>query len=602
MSKVLQAKKMFIVENYKKSLQLYKELANEIGFKFFKFNIEYCNSKLRVNNNIAYAGNINIAFVCDNAYLIPTYVAVYSVIKNINCNMQCVIYIIANKIHPKDSNILKTLSKKNITIQIINIDKCYDSYKIYTKGFHVSPSAIIKFQLPNILKNIDKVLYLDGDIIANKDISGLFDIDIAGCYAAVVNDIKPLLKYKPSILQKLSINKHKGYFNSGVLLLNLKLMREHKISEKLFEYRKYGINYFMDQDALNVIFNNNVKYIDLSFNLLVTLFSEFSIKDILKYYYNGKCISEYKIIASAYVIHFASKNKPWNNFTSKMARLWNEYYLLSHKKSIDRISTYFFDFDSVNATIVSLTSFPARINTVHNTIKSLLNQEYKAAKIVLWLAESQFPHREAELPIDLIVLKKNGLEIGWCEDLLSYKKLIPTLKKYSDRLIVTADDDVNYNSKWLLQLLTSYMCDTKAIHCHRAHEILFEKNKDVLPYNKWLRNSKNNDVSFCNFFTGVGGVLYPKKSLASDVLLSEQFTQVCPTGDDIWFWGMAVLNGTKIKIVENSSFTLDLLDNTQEVALWKKNDRGGVNDFMLQKLFTYYPEIKNQIMYDKQIK
>ena len=89
--------------------------------------------------------------------------------------------------------------------------------------------------------------------------------------------------------------------------------------------------------------------------------------------------------------------------------------------------------------IVTLTSFPARINEIHYTIYSLLNQRLKPDKVVLWLAEEQFPNKEEDLPNNLLKLKSNGLTIEWCDDIKSYKKLIPALEKYPKDFLVIDD-------------------------------------------------------------------------------------------------------------------------------------------------------------------
>ena len=57
-----------------------------------------------------------------------------------------------------------------------------------------------------------------------------------------------------------------------------------------------------------------------------------------------------------------------------------------------------------------------------------------------------FPQREENLPRDLLKLRSFGLTIDWCENLRSYKKLIPAIEKYPDDIIVTADDDVFYHA------------------------------------------------------------------------------------------------------------------------------------------------------------
>ena len=91
--------------------------------------------------------------------------------------------------------------------------------------------------------------------------------------------------------------------------------------------------------------------------------------------------------------------------------------------------------------IVSLTSFPQRMYDVHYCLYSLLTQQLKPDKLILWLAESQFPNKEKDIPQKVLSLKENGLEIRWCEDMGAYKKLLPSLKEYPDDIIVTADDD-----------------------------------------------------------------------------------------------------------------------------------------------------------------
>ncbi|MCK7489743.1 MAG: hypothetical protein MZU79_05535 [Anaerotruncus sp.] len=88
---------------------------------------------------------------------------------------------------------------------------------------YVTSAAYLKFDLPDLIPNQDKVLYLDGDIIIQKDLSDLFEINIKDYYAGAVKDIG-------LIDNDLNI---KNYFNSGVMLLNLKLMRENNASTAL---------------------------------------------------------------------------------------------------------------------------------------------------------------------------------------------------------------------------------------------------------------------------------------------------------------------------------------------------------------------------------
>ena len=84
--------------------------------------------------------------------------------------------------------------------------------------------------------------------------------------------------------------------------------------------------------------------------------------------------------------------------------------------------------DGSEKVMISLTSFPARINEVKYTIYSLLNQTYKPNKIVLWLGEDKFINKESDLPKELLDFTQKGLSIKFVKDLRSYTKLIPALK------------------------------------------------------------------------------------------------------------------------------------------------------------------------------
>lgn len=245
--------------------------------------------------------------------------------------------------------------------------------------------------------------------------------------------------------------------------------------------------------------------------------------------------------------------------------------------------------------IVSLTSFPARIGTVHETIETLINQTYKPDKILLWLGEEQFPNRDKDLPEALLSLTNKGLEICYCKDIRSYKKLIPTLKKYPNDIIVTVDDDILYNSDWLEKLVSAYHKNPNYIHCHRAHLILFDYKRKILPYNKWKQTISQVKQSYNNFLTGVGGVLYPPNSLHPDIFNEQKFKELAPFADDIWFWAMAVLNGTKINVIKNNYKSLKYVDGTQECGLFHMNVEGAKNDEQLANVLKEYPQIMTKL-------
>lgn len=107
--------------------------------------------------------------------------------------------------------------------------------------------------------------------------------------------------------------------------------------------------------------------------------------------------------------------------------------------------------------IVSLTSWKKRIDIVHNAIESIMNQTVKPDKIVLNLSLDEFPSGNDELPENLTSLIENGLEIGWVKkNSRSFKKLIPTLDKYRDAIVMTIDDDIVYPNDFIEKKIPLY--------------------------------------------------------------------------------------------------------------------------------------------------
>ena len=251
--------------------------------------------------------------------------------------------------------------------------------------------------------------------------------------------------------------------------------------------------------------------------------------------------------------------------------------------------------------IVSLTSFPARINEIHYTIYSLLNQRLKPDKVVLWLAEEQFPNKEEDLPNNLLKLKSNGLTIESCDDIKSYKKLIPALKEYPADFLVTADDDIYYHETWLEDMWKKYEKNPNTIIASRARRIKFNSEGEITPYNKWNIIEEDGETSYLNLPTGAGGTLYFPNALSDIVFEKSLFEEFCPTTDDLWFWAMAVLNKTKITCIDNPYNKLKYVNIARDLGiinsptLWDFNYAGN-NDKQFNKLLDHFPEIKKIII------
>lgn len=244
----------------------------------------------------------------------------------------------------------------------------------------------------------------------------------------------------------------------------------------------------------------------------------------------------------------------------------------------------------INNVIVSLTSYGKRIHDVYLPIESLMHQTVKPNKIILWLAEDEFSLDN--IPVTLKNLQKRGLMIEFCEDIKSYKKLVPALKKYPDDIIITVDDDVIYQYDLVENLLNSYKQNPDMIHFCRGHKMLFTENGNLKGYNEWAHYMDDFNADKLNFSTGVGGVLYPPNSLYSEVTNENVFMALAPYTDDVWFKAMALIQGTlSKKVFTRSSTGVDYIylngEIQNETALWK-NVNKKKNDEQIKAVFSEY--------------
>lgn len=258
------------------------------------------------------------------------------------------------------------------------------------------------------------------------------------------------------------------------------------------------------------------------------------------------------------------------------------------------------DFIRNKKLIVTLTSFPERINEVHLVITTLLNQTLKPDKIILWLAEEEFPQKEKDLPPALLNLQKYGLTIRWCENLKSYKKIVPALLEYPDDILVTADDDLFYRKDWLELLYKSYEQNPDYLYGHRIKEILTGKEGENVTA-KYLDMPVNSQAENKNYLATSGaGLLFPPGSLYKDAARRELFMNLAPQGDDLWLWAMAELNNKKVKLVDGHINKLYYINTFRDFELVNaktlySSNKLGMNDTQLQAILEYYPELQKRL-------
>lgn len=230
--------------------------------------------------------------------------------------------------------------------------------------------------------------------------------------------------------------------------------------------------------------------------------------------------------------------------------------------------------------VVSLTSFPPRYNVLPLTLKCLLMQSIRPDALILWIAYDDLQH----LTPDIRVLQNAGLEIRGCDDIGSFKKIVPALETLPDTYIATADDDVYYPPTWLEELVRA--CDDdRTVVCHHAHRIRTDECGALLPYNDWEMEISDRQRSPRVFPIGAGGILYPKGILPPATLDSERFLACCPTADDVWLYWMHHRNGGQAR---RTAEYRELISwpGSQQTSLWSINRHA--NDRQIEAMVAQF--------------
>lgn len=251
--------------------------------------------------------------------------------------------------------------------------------------------------------------------------------------------------------------------------------------------------------------------------------------------------------------------------------------------------------------IVSMTSFPVRINYAHIILSRMLSQTLKPDKIILWLSKEQFPMRENELPDSLLKMRNYGVEIEWCDgDIKAYKKILPALKQFPDDLVVIVDDDLIYPTDHLQKLYEAHLKFPNAIIASRVHRILLGKSKELLSYKLWEKEClfDRNQIRSDWFFTGGAGTLFPPHIFSNDFFDEEVIVNLCPLADDIWLNIHAAINHVPIVNTATNAI-LRRVEGTQQVCLEHINVDQGKNDTQLKNVIMYYREELKGSIYEK---
>lgn len=282
------------------------------------------------------------------------------------------------------------------------------------------------------------------------------------------------------------------------------------------------------------------------------------------------------------------RNKYIYNIIYKFFKIYfNVWYYIKYRMLVSKK----IGVDNNSDIIVSLTSFPERIDRIWITIETLLNQTQAPKKVILWLAKEQFKEN-ISIPNSLKKLSNRGLEIRFCNDLRSHKKYYYVMKEFPENIIITVDDDILYPRNLIENLYNTHKKFPNAICCNWSHQIVFDENKNLKKYDDWHDGSGILTVPrFDTIPIGYAGILYPPKCLDDNVFNIEDIIELAPLADDIWLKAMSLKKCIGVVRTQQIQVPFFGVIGTQKVSLFKVNCEKNENDRQIRKITEKYPEI-----------
>ena len=314
--------------------------------------------------------DINIFFTVNDSYTKYLSVSMASIIYNLDKEQIINFFILDGGISDENKRKLNKLKNiKDFNIEYIKIDNSRFENIVKSSQAHITNETNYRFIISSLKPELDKCLFLDADLIADEDITELYNINIDDFYMGAVTDQAPLTKN--SWAKHLDLAESYSYVNTGVILVNLKKWREENIEDKLFEnVIKYAnLLQFPDQDILNITLQEKVKNISHIYNAMPV--QNYLVEKEKKEAFDNPVI-----------IHWAGFMKPWiysdanySEYFWKYARMTPFYEEIIYRNVLEEVDK------KINTIIESLinekNTLQLKLNEINTKIIDLQYEHYK---------------------------------------------------------------------------------------------------------------------------------------------------------------------------------------------------------------------------------
>ena len=270
-----------------------------------------------------------IGMSCSNEYAPYLSVCLKSLVEHTSKNHNYDILIFEKSIKEKEKEILKKhISTPNISLRFVTISNQFENIKI--PKCHYKEECSYRVLAPTLLQNYNKIIWTDCDLIFLDDIAKLDKVNcltsIAACRDLIMNAHLGLkwVDWKNYLQNELNITHCYDYYNTGVILINIPQYISQDLHIKTMDLLKSKELRTLEQDALNSILQNNITYLDETWNV-PTLQQQMKDWKFLEAM-DERSRSLYKEIRKKpKIIHYAAFRKPWFYPDEDMADIWWQY-------------------------------------------------------------------------------------------------------------------------------------------------------------------------------------------------------------------------------------------------------------------------------------
>ena len=215
---------------------------------------------------------IPVFYAVDDKYIPFLAVSLGSLIANTTESNNYAIKVLTTGISNENIEKIKKYEKENVTIEFVNLSKQLEEIKdkLYTRNYF-SNTTYFRLFIPEIYPEYNKAIYIDSDTVVLEDIAKLYSDDMGDNLISAVSDgaVQSIDIFKDYVEKVVGVSDYNYYFNAGMIVMNLKELREYKFQEKfLYLLEKIRFEVAQDQDYLNRLCKGRVKLIDSSWNTM----------------------------------------------------------------------------------------------------------------------------------------------------------------------------------------------------------------------------------------------------------------------------------------------------------------------------------------------